>query len=342
MRLLIILSMISLTLLSCERKKPELHIYSWANFFTDKIITEFENRHDCHIVIDTYDSNESLFAKLKLGAAGYDLIIPSNYFMELMRDQDMLEPINQAAITNRSYVDPTFDAILDPALSEYGVPYMVTYTGIAWRNDRLANIDPSWNIFANTTLRGRMTMLNDPRETIAVGLLYHGFNVNTLNPAELQAAQNTIISWKKNLAKFENEQYKNGLASGEYLVVHGYSGDIIQVMQEDSKISFASPKEGITATVDFLSIPKGAKNINLAHAFINYLYETEPSLQNTIFTGLLVLNKHIYNKLPKMMIDLYEPFFNPVTLQHVQFIRYLGEDTQAYNVVWDNIKAKHS
>ena len=328
-----------LAFVSCGTQKPELHIYCWANFFADPLIIEFEKRHDCRVVIDTYDSNESLFAKLRLGAAGYDLIVPSNYFVEFMRDEAMLEPINASAITNRSYVDQAIDAILDPALSQYGVPYMVTYTGIGWRNDRLHISDPSWNIFADKSFRGRMTMLNDPRETIGIGLLYHGFSVNTLDQNELEIAKKTILGWKKNLAKFENEQYKNGIASGEYLVVHGYSGDIVQVMHDDARVSFAAPKEGITATVDFLCIPTGAKNKDLAHAFINYLYETDTSLQNTIYTGLLVPNKHIYNKLPLLIQNIYAPFLQPSRMKQIQFIRYLGEDTQIYNRIWDDIKA---
>ena len=333
------LLILPLLLLGCSPERPTLHIYSWANFFKQDLLDEFEKRHNCHIVIDTYDSNESLFAKLRLGATGYDLILPSNYYVELMRDLDMLEPIQAAAVTNRSTIDPAIDAILDPALSLYGVPYMITYTGIGWRNDRLQIEDPSWNIFARQDLKSRMTMLNDPRETIAAALLYHGYDINSVHPVELEQAKNTVIAWKANLAKFENEQYKNGLASGEYLLVHGYSGDIVQAMNEDDHISFISPKEGFIAAVDFLSIPKNAPNQPLAYAFINFLLEEKPALENTLFTGLLVPIPHIYPHLSKIMKKTYKPFLHADTVKQMRLIKYLGEDTHIYNDLWDDIKA---
>ncbi len=328
-----------LLLISCGPKKQELHVYSWADYIKPEIVEQFEKEHDCYVVIDTFESNESMYAKLRLGGGGYDIIVPSNYFLEIMQKADMLQPINKEALPNLRYLSPTIKKLVDKESMRVGVPYMMTPTGLAWRNDRVKDFDPSWSVFDSQSLKGRMTMLNDPREAIGAALKYNGFSVNTKNLDELERAKEQLITWKAQLAKFESEQYKNGIASGEYLVVQGYSGDILQVMAENDAVGFGLPKEGTTTSIDFLVIPKNAQKVSLAHEFINYLYTPEVACANMNFTCYLCPNTEGLKLINPNLKKLFKTFLDDETLQKIEIIHDLGTTSEAYNKVWDEVKA---
>ena len=180
-----------------------------------------------------------MYAKLKAGASGYDLLTPSSYMVSLMHAQGMLRPIDHALVPNLVHVDPEYLKIAVDGTMDHSVPYMISNTGIAYLRSRVADFVPSWAMFGRADLRGRMTLLNDMRETIGAGLKFLGYSLNTTNERELEAARDVILGWRANIAKFENEQYKTGLASGEFLLVQGYSGDILQVRKENPDIAFA-------------------------------------------------------------------------------------------------------
>ena len=326
-------------LTSCGSKKPELHIYSWADYIKPEVVERFEKEHDCVVVIDTFESNESMFAKLRLGAGGYDILVPSNYFLEIMQKADMLQPINKEALPNLQYLNNEIKTLVDKDSMRVGVPYMMTPTGIAWRKDKMNNFDPSWSVFSQEALKGRMTMLNDPREAIGAALKFLGYSVNTKDSGQLEEAKQQLISWKHQLAKFESEQYKNGIASGEYIVVQGYSGDILQVMQENDFVGFGLPKEGTTTSIDFLVIPKEAQKVALAHEFINYLYEPKVACENMNFTCYLCPNTVGLTMIDSNLKSLFKEFLADETLQKIEVLHDLGPTNEAYNKVWDEVKA---
>lgn len=338
MRYLLLL-LLCLLCISCGSKKQQLHVYSWADYIQPEIVEQFEEEYNCRVVIDTFESNESMFAKLRLGATGYDIIVPSNYFVEIMQQADMLQPINKEALPNLKYINPAIFTFIDKESYRVGVPYMMTPTGLAWRKDKISNFDASWNVFANETYRGRMTMLNDPREAIGAALKFRGYSANTKNRDQLQAAKEQLIAWKQNLAKFESEQYKNGIASGEYLIVQGYSGDVLQVIQENDKVGFALPKEGTTTSIDFLVIPKNAEKVALAHEFINYLYDPKVAATNMNFTCYLSPNTEALNLVDNRLKGLFQQFLTEETLSLIEVIHDLGADNEAYNKVWDEVKS---
>lgn len=337
MRYLLLLPLLLLS--SCGSKQNELRIYSWADYIKPELVEQFEKEHNCRVVIDTFDSNESMYAKLHLGAGGYDIMVPSNYFLEIMQKNDMLQTINKDALPNLAHLSPSIQKLIDKKMMRYGVPYMMTPTGLAWRKDRLVGFEPSWTIFSLKSLKGRMTMLNDPREAIGAALKMHGYSVNTVDKAELEEAKQQLISWKQQLAKFESEQYKNGIASGEYVIVQGYSGDVLQVMEENEAVSFGLPKEGTTTSIDFLVIPKDSHKVALAHEFINFLYEPKTAAANMDFTCYLCPNVEGLTLIDPRLKTIFSQFLDDDTLMKIELIKDLGADGQAYNRVWDEVKA---
>lgn len=324
---------------TCGTHENELHLFIWADYIKPDLIEKFEREYKCRVVYDAFDSNESMYAKLKLGAIGYDVIFPSGYTYELMLQQGMLDLIHVDSLVNLKNIDPKYiPEKLENDKIIYAVPFAISYSGVAYRKDKVKVTDQSWSIFGRSDLKGRMTMLNDMREALGAALKYLGFSANTLDKEEIDKAANQLIAWKKNLAKFESEQNKHGIASAEYIVVQGYNGDMLQVIRENPHVEFFLPKEGSIISIDYAVIPQHAPNPNLAHAFINFLLDAHVAAENIQFTLFSSPNKAAFDLLPKDMQNNTSLFPPQAILEKSDVIKYLGKEGELYNRAWDKVK----
>lgn len=322
-------------LASCSQKKEKLYLFTWSEIFKPELIKEFEKKYDCDVVLAFYDSNESMYAKLKLGAAGYDLIFPSSYFMDILEQQKMIQPLDPEKIPHLAHMDPRF---FKPSNPIWGIPFLVGYSGLAFRKDRLHEIEPTWNVFARKDLKGRMTMLNDMRDALGAALKFLGYSINSTNPEEIETAANQLIRWKKNLAKFEGEQYKSGIANAEFLIVQAHTIDIAQVRRENENVVFVFPKEGVIMAIDYMAIPKDAKNPALANAFINFMLDPEVAARNMEYIHALVPVLPAYKLLdPELQKD---PMLFPLDedCEKMEVIKDLKNATKYYFRAWDRVK----
>ena len=324
----------------CARPAAKtLHVYTWADYIKPEVVQRFEQENGCKIVIDTFDSNEAMYAKLKAGASGYDVLTPSSYYVAIMSQQGMLLDLDHRKLPNLANVDPEYLKIaIDPRM-DHSVPYMLTNTGIAYLKSKVKDAQPTWAMLDRKDLKGRMTLLNDMRETIGAALKFLGYSLNTTDDRQLDQACDVVIRWKKNLAKFESEQYKSGLASGEFLLAHGYSGDILSAQKENPDIAFLAPREGLSISCDDLVILKDSKAAGLALRFINFLHDPGVAAENSLAINYLCPNAAAYPKLPAEFRDNPAVKLDPAVQAKCEVIRDLGSDNAKYTRVWDRIKA---
>jgi spermidine/putrescine transport system substrate-binding protein len=322
----------------CGRNRPVLSLYTWSDYIKPDLVRRFEREQGCRVVIDTFESNEAMYAKLKAGASGYDVLTPTSYMVSLMFDQGMLQRLDHALLPNISHVDPDFLKITTDKTMDHSVPYMLVWSGIAYLEGRVPDVRPTWGMFDRTDLRGRMTMFNDMRESIGAALKFLGYSINTVDEKELREAEAVLLRWKKNLAKFDNEQYKIGLASGEFLLVHAWNGDVFQVRKENPDVRFFIPEEGTVISCDDLVIAKGSKRAALAHAFINFLHDPAVAAENTNFIYYLCPNKDAYPLLAPEIRNNPGIFVKPEIVAKSELIANLGESNALYVKVWDRVK----
>lgn len=322
----------------CGKEKPVLHVYNWVDYMNPDLIPEFEEKFDCQVVVDHFDSNEAMYAKIKAGAAGYDLIFPSSYMVSIMRKQKMLYPMDAAKIPNLKNIDPAFMKLTEDSGMEYSVPYMIGVTGIGYVQSAVGDVTSSWSIFSRSDLAGRMTMLDDSREVIGAALKFLGYSLNTTDPTQLEEAKKVLLEWKKNLAKYESTLYHRGLASQEFLVAQGYNGDVLQVAEEAPEVAFMLPEEGTSVASDDMVIPADAPNKELAFAFINFLLEPEVASRNMQYVYYEAPNKPAIALLPQDMLD--DPSFHitPEYMAKCEVIKDLGNKNELYQKLWDQIK----
>jgi len=324
---------------ACGKTRPVLSVYTWSDYIKPDLVRRFERERGCRVVLDTFESNEAMYAKLRAGASGYDLLTPSSYMVSLMHSQGLLRRLDHALLPNVVHVDPDYLEMAIDKSMDHSVPYMITNTGIAYLESRVKDVVPSWRMFGRADLRGRMTMFNDMRETIGAALKLLGYSINTTSAAELAEAEALLLEWKKNLAKFDNEQYKIGLASGEFLLVHAWSGDIFQVRRENPDVRFFVPEEGTVISCDDLVIPADARESALAHAFIDFLHDPAVAAENTGFIYYLCPNKDSYPLLSAEIRDNPGIFLDPTIRAKSEMIADIGEANALYIVVWDRLKA---
>ncbi len=328
----------------------ELHIYTWSDYLSPDVQAGFEKALGVKVVIDTFESNEAMYAKLKAGGTGYDIIMPSSYQVSLMVKEGMIDKIDHAKCPNvKANFDKSFaPQIVDPTF-EYNVPYAVTYTGFMYATNKVpAGVDVnSWKVLENPAFKGRITLLDDVREVIGAGLMSLGYSINSTNPAEIDAAVKEVLKWKANSRKFDAESYKTEVAAGSTWIGQGYSTDATQVIVGDEDegmdprddIGFALPKEGYTIAFDEMVVAKDARRKDLAYAFINYIYDGEVAAANM---------DYICGPNPvKPGIDLLDEEYRKVIildadqLKNGQVLKGFDDPKvlELYNKAWDKIKA---
>jgi len=319
--------------------KDQLHLYTWADYIKPELVTRFESEHKCKVIIDTFDSNEAMYAKVRAGAAGYDLIVPSSYMVKLMADQGLIIALETAKLPNLKNIDPEVLGKIPDKKMEHAVPYATSYGVLAYRKDKIKDPVASWSMLNRTGYHRKTCLLNDMRETLGAALKSLGYSLNTHDATQLATARDVVIGWKKHIAKFDNEQYKSAIDSGEFVLVHGYSGDLFQVVKDNSKVGILMPKEGMTMACDELVIPKGAPNPTLAYQWINFILDPGVAAENMEFMGYVMPN---LAGLKKVSPDfLKNPAVTiPADLKpKCEVIEDVGADLAKYTKVWDEVKA---
>ncbi|MBQ1568511.1 MAG: spermidine/putrescine ABC transporter substrate-binding protein [Kiritimatiellae bacterium] len=326
----------------------ELHVYTWSDYMATEFIEAFEAKYGCKVVIDTYDSNEAMYAKLKAGGSGYDVIIPSSYMIGAMAREGLIVPLDHSKLPNvRKNFDKSFESqVLDPTF-KYNVPYAITYTGLCVDKTKIPEgVDvATWKVLENGAFRGKVTLLDDYREVIGAGLMSLGYSLNSQKAEEIDAAVAEVLKWKKNIRKFDAESYKTEVPSGATWIGHGYSTDVRQVIDGDEEedmppcpnIEFVLPREGFTIACDEMVLSSKAPNPDLAYKFMDFLYEGENAKVNMEY--LLGPNP------VKPAIDALDQEFRDSIIPPAEAIKagqVLGpvDDAMAiYQKAWDRIKA---
>lgn len=324
----------------CSRSnRPVLRVYTWADYLDQELAEKFQAEHGCKLQIDTFDSNEAMYAKLAAGATGYDVLVPSSYMVKTLARENRLLALDHAKLPNLKHVDPDYlKRALDSGMV-HSVPYMMAPTCLAWLGSKVRDATPSYAMFDREDLKGRVTLLDDMREVLGAALRSLGFSLNSKDPAQLAQARDVVRRWKKNIAKFDNEQYKSGIASGEFHLVQGYASDLFQVALENEDIVVRIAGEGTAFSCDDLCIPRDAKSADLAHRFINFLTAPENAAKNMEEITCRAPNKDAYALLSEDFRG-NEALFPPAEVfAKCEPIDDLGDALALWSKTWDEVKA---
>lgn len=247
-----------------------LHIYCWSNYFSPKFIQEFETKTGIKIDQNYFSSNEELMAKLQAGAKGYDLIVPTGYLINALKNLGLIEPLGKLDWTELSTLSGRGKNPEHDPNYEYTIPYQMGTTGIAVNKAKLkSNVDSLAWIFDHPELKSQISMLDDAPVVIGTALKYLGFSYNDSSDEALKKAKELLLKQKQILKTYSGDPMPM-FEAGEVAIGQMYSGDALQVKRRNPNIEYILPKEGGEFFIDYLAIPKGAQNIEGAKAFMRF------------------------------------------------------------------------
>ncbi|MBD9478013.1 polyamine ABC transporter substrate-binding protein [Pseudoxanthomonas sp. PXM02] len=279
-----------------------LNVYNWSDYIAEDTIPNFEAATGTKVTYDVFDSDEMVETKLLAGSSGYDVVVPSLSFLGRQIQAGVFLPLDKSKIPNLKNVDPKMlerIALQDPG-NQYAVPYLWGTSGIGYNVDKIKAIfgdtavTGSWDVVFKPENAAKLkdcgiTVLDTPSELIPIALNYLGEDPHSFDPAVIDKAAALLKSIRPYIRNFHSSSYINDLANGDICLVVGWSGDIIQARDRAAEsgngvnIAYSIPKEGAPQWFDMLAIPKDAKNVDSAYAFINYLLDPKVAAANTNF-----------------------------------------------------------
>ncbi|MDT0477529.1 spermidine/putrescine ABC transporter substrate-binding protein [Streptomyces griseoviridis] len=317
-----------------------LHVYAWAGEIPDTVIKGFEKETGIKVTVDTFDSNETMTAKLSTGASGYDLVEPSQYTVQQLIGQQLIQPLDHAKIEGldnlaAKFRDPSYDKG-----NKYSVPWIWGTTGFAY-NDTCIKSATSWKTLFDSAHKGKLYMLDNMLAAYIAGLQVTGHRATSTDKGEIAEATAALEKQKKILAGYNSTNYPQLLSSGQACAAEAWSGTAMaKVVQSNKNVHYVIPSEGGSIWTDGLAVPKGAKNVTSAYAFINYLLRPEVAAQATDDGSSASANQaareHIKDKAALDNPAIYAP---DSAIAKADFLLDPGTAMQYFQQGWTKVKA---
>lgn len=322
-----------------EDLENKVNLFIWGDYTSNAIFASFERQTGIKVVESNFSSNEELLAKLQSGAEGYDLIIPSDYMVTVMRQLDLLEPLNMASLPNAKNIDPRLlSKAFDPD-NTYSLPYSWAVTGLIFNKNKVSPPVAGYsNLFSRDDVKFRMSLLDDHREVIGSVLKAMGQSVNTTDNSKLESAKTTLVHLKRHLREFTSSP-SSMLLQGDLLVAQIYSNEALRLIKKNPEFEFVLPEEGFTMAIDNMAIPRKSKRKKNALKLMNFLLHKEINIQ--FATELLCppIVKGGTALLPQSMQS--QPSIGQFELiqNKGEMLKDLGATIRKYDRIWTEIKA---
>ncbi len=335
-----------------------VNVYNWSDYIEPSVLADFTKETGIKVRYDTFDSNDTLETKLLAGKSGYDVVVPTGFFLERQIKAGVFQKLDKGKLPNLVNLWPEIAQRLaahDPG-NLFAVNYMWGTTGIGYNVKKAreilgadAKID-SWDIVFKPEILAKFKgcgvyLLDSADDILPAALKYLGFDPNSRNPAELQKATDLVLSIRSSVRKFHSSEYLNALASGEICLAVGFSGDVKQAQKRAAEakngveVAYAIPKEGAQLWFDNLAIPKDAKNVAQAHAFINYLQKPEVAAKNSNLISYANGNLASQKLIDKEVLDDPTIYPDADTMSRLYTIKVYDAATQRLmNRLWTRIK----
>lgn len=319
----------------------KVYVYNWTEYIPQKVLDRFTEETGIEVIYSTYESNETMYAKLKLiQEDGYDVVVPSTYYVSKMRREEMLMPLEKELLTNIDNLDASMlDKSYDPG-NTYSIPYMWGSTGIGINTDA---IDPNsvtgWEDLWDATYKNSLLLQDDMREVFHMALKIKGYSSNTTDPEEIKEAYLLLKDLMPNVLLFNSDSPRVPYLSGEVDLGMIWNGEVWMARKENSAIQYVYPEEGVNLWVDSFVIPKTARNVKNAHRFIDFMLKPEVAKDcveeygyaTPVRTALPLLDEDIRNS--RIIFPEKE------VIEKGEFQGDVGEALAIYQQYWEQLRS---
>jgi len=345
-KLMTIMGLLTITLLGgCSNSDQEvLNVFNWGEYIDHEVLDMFGEEFNVRVNYDTFDSNETMYQRLKAGTTNYDVVIPSDYKIERMIGEGMVQQLNFDKIPNLQYVDPEFQNLVFDPENLYSIPYFWGTVGILYDTTVVTEPVDSWSILWNENYVNNVYMYDSQRDSLMVALKLLGYSLNTRDVNELEAARELLLD-QRDLTNpvYVTDTVINSMIAGNSALAVVYSGDAAYIMDENPNMNFALPKEGTNLWVDAMVIPTDAGNVDLAHEFINFMMRPDIAQMNTEYVMYSTPNikalEAIQNEEWTQNVA-YNPSKQILDEINLEMYRDPGDFLNEYDKIWTEILAE--
>lgn len=326
---------------SGDGESTELNIYGWEGEIPDAVVEAFEEETGISVTVDTFDSNETMISKLAAGNSGYDIVEPSQYAVQLLVGQELIEPIDYSKVDG---MDNLQDKFIDPAFdpgNEYSVPWIWGSTGLLYNVDCTGEELTSWDAILDEKYAGKIYMLDNMLASYIVGLQANGYDANSTDEAEIEEATETLLAQKSLLAGYNSTNYYELVSSGEACMSLAWGGSsVANALSENPSLRYILPEEGGTLWTDGFSIAKGAPHEDAAYAWLNFILRPDVAAMATNEGNLATTNEAALELITdEELLDNPAIFAPADQLDNADFIVDPGEAMRFYQDGWTRVKA---
>lgn len=316
--------------------EKQVVVYNWTEFIPQDVLQDFEKETGVKVVYSIFESNESMFAKVKmLQGKGYDVIFPSSYFVDLMRKEGLLHKLDHARLPNLKHLDPALlDQAYDPG-NQYSIPYMWGSLGLAYNSKHIAKGTLTrWSQLLDPAYSGKILLINDLRDAFGIGLKACGYSLNSRNPEELEKAYAFLSELKKHIRVFDVETIKQNLITEEVWISPIWDGNYLVAKEENPALEYVFPEDGAVYWVDSFVISAGAEHVENAYLFVNYMLRPDVAARCMKEYRYISPNLAGQKLLPEGTILLPPAHL----LAKAEFIGDVGEALAIYAKLWEQLK----
>jgi spermidine/putrescine-binding protein len=348
---LLLVILVTCIISGCERKRPVIKLLIWVDYVKPTLISSFEAKYNCDVKIETYSSNDELKQKLKEGLFEADVVVPSSYELGGLIRDGYLSQLDGTMLSHRNKVENSL--IANDKERAYAIPYFVAPTGLAFTNnlpqDLLNSKKPNQPLSLNWSVldlidktdgrrwASKATLLNEKREAIGAALIASGLKADSVNPADLDVAEQTLRRWFDAGMRLNAKTYQYKLMNGKGALAHAYSGDVLPLVK--SNIRFALPAEGFIVTCDCLSVTSTCQNKELAHSFINFFCDPENSAQNMLWALYRAPNQEARNKISDSLSATAKILLDENwSVKGVVLPSLSTKDEELFNILWEKFE----
>ena len=312
----------------------DLNMYNWSEYIDEELLEQFGQEYGVDWTLDTYDSNEAMQPIIAAGNSGYDLIVPSDYMVTILIASGNIMRLDLDAIPNRSNISADFDNLSYDPHGAYSVPYQWGTTGLGVNTAVVGtDFDRSWGLIFDPAIAdayaGRISLLNDPRETMGAALKYLGYSLNTTDEGELDEAKELVRSTRDRLAAFNTDSADELLTGGETVIGHGYSGDMFtQFLETDNPDDYVYfvPREGGTRWIDNMAVVFDAQSPCTTHTFINFMLRADVGAALSNYNYYSTPNEAAFDGLDEDLLNFVnDPNVIPGGVESLEEIQDTGD-----------------
>ncbi|MCL2409688.1 MAG: ABC transporter substrate-binding protein [Oscillospiraceae bacterium] len=267
-------------LVGCGPRGEVVYVHNWGEFIDMDVLDMFYEEYGIRVIYSTFESNERLYSLMQTGGATIDVIIPSDYMIARMVEEDMLYELNLSNIPNVRYIDPRFRSLAFDPDNRFSVAYKVGTVGLIYNSAMITEPITSWGAMFDPQFAGQIVMFDNPRDAFGIALLYLGYSMNTTDEAEIRRAFDLLVQQREILQAYVMDQIFEKMISGEAWIGAYYSPDFLTMLADNPDLRLVHPVEGANFFVDAMAIPRGAPNRSNAEKFINFMSRTDIALMN--------------------------------------------------------------